>query len=196
MNASRAFTHVLSGRDVKNGVTFTYHGKGYTYHLHKTATDIWAKLQIARKNMQAFLKAIGLGEESKRTIYSLDGLSVCDQGVGGWFEVFVIDERKLFAVINFIKKLNRFMLGALHPVPVVHKHHYFIEARKFEHKPPREQRSPHPMQHHNSSPKLESVRQGPIQFQSIKPVGRQPLPVAQSSRIQMLAQTINNRFGH
>lgn len=184
VNASR---NVLNSFPTKKGRTFSYHGSGYTYHLHKTATDIWAKLQIARKTMQSFLKNVGLGSDAARKLQALDGLSVCEQGVGGWYEVFVLDERKLFAIINFIKKLNRFMHGANHPkIAAVKSHHYFIEARKFEHTLPVHKRGPV-----GQPPTPNVIR--PVAFQSVL---QPPKSVAPNARLATLATVVNSRYGH
>ncbi len=191
MNSSRfAHTQVLSVRESESGdSTVTYHGRGYTYHLHKTAKDIWAKLQIARKTMQRFIKNVG----ACNTIH-LPGLNVCDQGVGGWFEVFVIDERKLWTVIHFLKRLNRWMLGA----SVIHKvkkaFHYFIEARKFEHTPPRHLRSV-PSGEQYKKPVERTPNMRPIPYVPSSPLSVQAKMIP-TARLQQLASTVNQRFGH
>lgn len=161
-----------------SGSTSTYHGRGYTYHLHKTAQDIWAKLQIARSTMTKFVKRVG----ACNTV-NLPGLNVCDQGNGGWFEIFVIDERKLWTVVNFLKRLNRWMLEA-HVIKVPNKkHHYFVETRKFLHTPPK---------HLKHAPYVEDT--------APKPPPKNPLSVQSqmvpTSRLQHLAATVNSRFGH
>lgn len=181
VSASRNILLSIAHRE---GRTFTYHGKGYTYHLHNTVKDIWAKLQITRKVMQNFLKAIGRNEQSTRKIASLDGIEVCEQGSGGWYEIFVIDERKLFAVINFIKKLNKFMNRVAHDQ--VRKGHYFIEARLFQHTPPR---NAQPAAVNRPIPMKPIITQPPM----YQPPRR---PFASASNVQQLASVINRKYGH
>jgi hypothetical protein len=193
VNASR---HILGSITSKAGRTFTYHGSGYTYYLHKTTKDIWAKLQIARKTMQQFLKSVGLSFESARKLSALDGVEVCEQGSGGWYEVFVIDERKLFAVINFIKKLNRFMNGASTQHQLVRKGHYFIETRKYEHTPSRNAREL------PGGPIVAPIVAFPQQQKTVTHKPNMPFQSLQSQRkasdlrLQQLALTVNTRYGH
>jgi hypothetical protein len=188
MTASRfAHTQVLSVREGDVDKTVTYHGSGYTYHLHKTAKDIWAKLQIARDTLKRFVKNVGVCNTTQ-----LPGLNVCDQGPGGWYEVFVIDERKLWAVVHFLKRLNRWMLGAHVGHVKGKRHHYFVEARQFEHTPPRQ---------------VQDLRKKKLALQIVSSAIR-PIPFIASSssmlqtkmvptvRLQQLATAVNNRFGH
>lgn len=188
MTASRfAHTQVLSVRDRDGEKTVTYHGMGYTYHLHKTAKDIWAKLQIARDTLKKFVKNVG----SHNTI-NLPGLNVCHQGPGGWFEVFVIDERKFWAVVHFLKRLNHWVLGTHIRHAKDKRHHYFVEARLFAHTPPRQ---------------VQDLRKQKPALQIVPPTAR-PIPYIPSSpltvqakmvptaRLQQLASTVNTRFGH
>lgn len=177
VNASR---NVLMSIANRSGRTFSYHGKGYTYHLHNTMKDIWAKLQIARKAMQGFMKAVGLGDGARHRLNSLEGIEVCEQGCGGWYEIFVLDERKLFAVINFIKKLNRFM-NKNGEVCRVQKGHYFIETRRFDHTTPR-----HAPKTHFTKPIT------PIKFQ---PTPVRP-PIATVANLERLALVVNRKYGH
>lgn len=180
MTASRfAHTQVLESRSKEDRTTFTFHGKGYTYHLHKTAQDVWAKLQIARETMKKFISRVG----ACNTVH-LPGLNVCDQGVGGWFEIFVIDERKLWAVIHFIKRLNRWMNDAHVIVPPNKRRHYFVQVREFTHTPPR---------HLRHAPYREQP-QNVIPF-TPPPLTIQP-KVVPTARLEHLAATVNARYGH
>jgi hypothetical protein len=176
-----AHTQVLSARSNKSGTTSTYHGRGYTYHLHKTAKDIWAKLQIARDTLAKFVKNVGVCNSTQ-----LPGINVCDQGVGGWFEVFVVDERKLLSVVQFLKRLNRWALGTHVIKPKNKKHHYFVEVRRFEPTPPR-----------------HSVTKAPAR-PTYKPISYIPteqnpnlLPALASAQgLQRLANSVNSRYHH
>jgi hypothetical protein len=187
MTTASQFAHsqILSIRSKDDGkTTSTYHGKGYTYHLHKTAKDIWAKLQIARDTLKKFVKNVGVCN----TIH-LPGLNVCDQGVGGWHEIFVIDERKLWAVVHFLKRLNRWMLGANTILLPAKRYHYFLEVRKFEHTTPRH------LRHAPYNDQKPVTRPPAIPYTPSSPLSVQAKMVP-TARLQQLATTVNTRFGH
>jgi hypothetical protein len=158
---------------VVNKNVVTYKGHGYLYHFHKSARDLIAKLKISRFIMEQFVK--GKGECNTR---KLPGLTVACQG-GGWYEIFVIDEAKVQSVVLFLKKLNQWMLAQVYvsaKEPI--RAHRFVEARKYEHAQARTQ----------GKKLMATPYTANVGFITA-------VPLAQPSRLEALALTINTKYG-
>jgi len=173
MGSFSSFRTILSARSNHQGTTFSYRGKGYAYHLHKTAKDIWVKLQMSRQTMDSFIK--WCWKNARRT---LPAINICHQG-SSWFDIFTMDDSKLFTVINFVKTLNKWMNGAFEPHPVDRRHYYFVEARKFIHSTPYHTYQTSPSRSHEHS----NPNQQPI------PLRERPASIATLSDVAQVAPT-------
>jgi hypothetical protein len=124
MNAT--FAPQLSLRKSSNASVVTYRGNGYVYHFHKKASDLLAKLKISRELLAQFTKRCGEVNTTK-----LPGLYVTEQG-GGWYEVFVLNPLLTGNVLQFLQRLNRWVLKQVQPQAARPKSaRYVVTAREF-----------------------------------------------------------------
>lgn len=173
-------TQTMSVRQSASGSTVTYHGQGYTYHMHKSVKDITVKLQIARKKLKEFVSWCWANRRKM-----LPGLCICEQGTG-WFDVFVLNDNQLINVLNFVRNLNQWALGAFNPRPSDNRHHYFVVARRFEHTKPKQPTQP------THRPYFE--RTDLMRYDTPQPI--QVRPAVSTDRLDSLVRTVNSRYGH
>lgn len=123
MNATFAPIHV---RQVSKSTVVTVRGSGYLYHFHKKTSDLIAKLKISRELLDRFTQKCGAVNTTK-----LPGLYVTEQG-GGWYEVFVLNPLLTGNVLQFLQRLNRWMLKQVQPQTARPKSaRYTVTAREF-----------------------------------------------------------------
>jgi hypothetical protein len=149
-----------------NETSSHYSGQGYQYFYSKDAQrGAQAKLQIAEATLREFEARVG-----RCNSFGLPHLQVLDQG-NGWWLVTSLKAEHDGVVMQFLRRLNKWMLSKGQPEPVlVSQVRRQITVRNFA---------------HSGAPRQPVASATP------------PKPTTVSrSKLEMLADTINEKYGH